>query len=313
MKQRTDDEQILLLGVLGMLVFVVVAGIVWLFGLGEDAEPDTEALEVVHADGGTGSIGAPGVVGRLPDAVGESSGIAVSRADSTLLWTHNDGPDGRVFLIRRTGELVGVVRAVGASVADVEDIAVGECPAEMAAPGCLYLADTGDNARDRESYAVLVAPEPAATAWGEGSTRELEVEFSALPFRYPDGSYDAEALALSPAGDLLVITKGQEGSAHVFRIPTDGDQAVPLGALPIDVSDEGLRPTGAALSPSGSSIAVRSDAALFLFASDDFSKTLHRCDLPSGQQGEAIDFITDVLFVVTQEGAGAPIEIVSCP
>jgi hypothetical protein len=312
-KHRPGDERILFLGVLGMLVFVIVAAIAWLLGPADGVvEPETSGLETAPPRGALELGSTPEVVGRLSEAVRESSGIAVSRADSTLLWTHNDGPDGRAFLIRRSGELVGVVRVVGADVTDIEDIALGECPEGMVAPGCLYLADTGDNSRDRDSYAILVAPEPEAAAWGEESTAELGVEFTTLPFRYPDGSHDAEALTLSPTGEILVITKGQEGSAEAFRITAD-QQAVPLGTLPIDVSDESLRPTGAALSPSGSRIVVRSDEALFLFSADDLSTTLHRCDLPTGRQGEAVDFITDSLLIVTSEGIGASLELVPCP
>jgi hypothetical protein len=304
MEKLTGDERILLLGVLGILLFVVVGAIAWLFGTADEASE----LET----SGDRSVLSLEVVGRLPDVVREGSGIAVSRNDSTLLWTHNDGTDGRVFLMRRSGELVGVVRMVGESVNDVEDIAVGPCPEELTAPFCLYLADTGDNSRNRDSYAILVAPDPEAESWGAGSTQELDVEFRALRFGYPDGSYDAEAFTLTPTGGMLVITKGQEGSAHAFRIVADGE-AVPLGALPIDVSNEALRPTGAALSPSGSSIAVGSNEAIFLFSAEDLSVILHRCDLPVGRQREAVDFISDSLLIVSSEGSGTPIELVRCP
>ena len=62
---------------------------------GPDVDPLAEAPTTTRAAGGqlTG-YGEATVLGRIADrAVGESSGLAASRRNPGLLWTHNDSDD----------------------------------------------------------------------------------------------------------------------------------------------------------------------------------------------------------------------------
>src|SRR5262245_45881211 len=86
---------------------------------------------------------------RLPD-LPEASGLAASRRNPGVLWTHNDSGDPFVFAITSTGGVKGRVRVTGAQVWDWEDIAVGPCPKGT----CLYIADIGDNDRRRRSVTI---------------------------------------------------------------------------------------------------------------------------------------------------------------
>ena len=153
--------------------------------------------------------------GTLPEVIRESSGVAVSSTDSQLLWTHNDGDDGRLFLVTRQGQLAGSFRVAGVDLNDVEDIEVSPCLDDDSA-SCVYLSDTGDNGRNRDVYAIHVAREPQPQ--GQAPSVLTEIPFTSLRFRFTDESRDVEALAVSPSGEVLVVTKGQEGAADVFRI-----------------------------------------------------------------------------------------------
>ena len=62
-------------------------------------------------------------------AVRESSGIAASRRNAGLYWTHNDSGDGPfLYAFDRAGTKRGVWRVAGAKSDDWEDLAVGPGP-----------------------------------------------------------------------------------------------------------------------------------------------------------------------------------------
>ncbi len=315
MASPLGDGRIMGLGLGAMAAFFATALVGWALGVAAPGPRPLASLDV-PTDTLKRAL-APGITGRLPGIVRESSGVAVSQYDSQLLWTHNDGRDGRVFLVRLSGALAAVVRVVGVEIEDVEDIETGPCPPGWEDESCLYLANTGDNGRDRDTYSILVAPEPDPGA-DLGSSVRTDVTFTETRFRYPNGSRDAEALAVSPDGEVFVVTKGQEGSAELFRIPESSESggvvdAVSIAVLPIDVENKEGRVTGAAFAASGDLLAVRSDESLHLFAPDDLTVALHRCPLPDAKRGEGVDFLVADLFVVTREGKPAPIEIVRCP
>lgn len=94
----------------------------------------------------------------------ELSGLAWSRANTDLLWTHNDSGDGpRVFAISASGAARGELSIQGATATDWEDIAIGPC----GAASCLYIADIGDNALARgmvRIYEVDEQPQLGGTA-----------------------------------------------------------------------------------------------------------------------------------------------------
>ena len=59
----------------------------------------------------------------------------------------------------KSGFFDGKLRArftLGVTTTDLEDVAVGRCPAGS----CVFIADIGDNASVRASVAILRAPEP---------------------------------------------------------------------------------------------------------------------------------------------------------
>lgn len=214
--------------------------------------------------------------GPLPPEVRESSGLAVSRAHPGVFWTHNDsGDQPRLYALDSAAALVATVDVDGAEAIDWEALDIGRCPGPAPSDGgrwCVYIADTGDKARQRDHVTVYVVPEPDPGA----TTSRVRVEGS-VRFRYEGGPFDAEALAVGPEGELVVATKGRAPRMWVFRIPaaevarvarTDDVLTLSNGvALPIEPElSVGRWLTGGALDATGTLLAVRTYTEVYFYA-----------------------------------------------
>ncbi len=140
----------------------------------------------------------------------EASGIAASRTVPGRLWSHNDSGHPMLFALDTRGSVTGRLRLSGAGVDDWEALAVGPCPAGS----CLYVADIGDNDASRKRITIYRVQEPSAV---EASVAVKDV-FHAT---YPDGAHDAEALLVTPAGGLFIVTKGDTGAVALYRFPSE--------------------------------------------------------------------------------------------
>jgi hypothetical protein len=154
-------------------------------------------------------------------AVKESSGIAASHFNTNILWTHNDSGDGPfVYAFDRQGKHRGVWRVTGAQAVDWEDMAIG--PGPRKGQSYLYLADIGDNSRNRDYITVYRVSEPRITPKDSSSTVQnpLGTELAdAIRLRYPDGKHDAESLMIHPStGDLYIVTKVRGAAAGVYKL-----------------------------------------------------------------------------------------------
>src|SRR5438552_1236875 len=120
------------------------------------------------------------VVGHIDaPAIGESSGIVASRKSPGVFWTHNDSGNPPVlYAIDQTGRLLGEF-AVDAANRDWEDIAIDDA-------GHLYVAETGNNARQKIDLHVYRVDEPQV---GGQTGRPLHVD-RLWKLEYPDQSID---------------------------------------------------------------------------------------------------------------------------
>ena len=144
-------------------------------------------------------------MGRMPTELRESSGLGVSQSYPGVFWTHNDSGDGpRLYAIDDSAALLATVTVEGAMARDWEAMDLGRCPA-AADRSCLYVADIGDNRSQRESVVIYIIEEPDPFA-GDHEAALVGV----VPFVYPDGPHDAEGLAITADGDVVVVTKGRE-------------------------------------------------------------------------------------------------------
>ncbi|HTN23867.1 MAG TPA: hypothetical protein VL120_07760 [Solirubrobacteraceae bacterium] len=141
----------------------------------------------------------------------ELSGLALSRTQPGVLWTHNDSGDrARVLAITRAGRLLADVAITGAEAVDWEDISVGPAPGGGDA---LYIADIGDNDARRAEVVVYRVAEPRVGGGGPAASAPA----ARLALRYPDGPHDAEALLVDrPSRALVIVTKSFGGESGVY-------------------------------------------------------------------------------------------------
>jgi hypothetical protein len=197
-------------------------------------------------------------------AIKESSGLAASRHNPGLFWTHNDSGDGPfLYAFDRRGTARGTWRVTGAKAYDWEDVAIG--PGVEPGRSYLYIGDIGDNDRERAEIIVYrvaepLAGEPADDMWG-GTRRTEPAE--AIRLRYADGRHDAEALAVHPAtGDLYIITKTMSGSktSGVYKLAAPFSTSIVNTLEKVsDLRLPGLFPgmvTGSDISPDGRKIVL---------------------------------------------------------
>jgi hypothetical protein len=271
-------------------------------------------------------------VGVVPDVLAESSGLAVSRTQPGVLWSHNDSGDApTLYAIDQTGGLLATIAVDGADARDWEDVALGPCPARPV-PGipepqrseaCLYVADTGDNERMRDVLAIYILTEPVLD---EIAGARPHATASALRFRYPDEPHDSEALAVLPDGSIVIVTKGRIGRIEIFGIAGRAVEEV-LGSDTILTAeyhgDTGITPdvrlgrqaTGAAVASDGLTMAIRTYAEVYFFrraehaARDAGWFDMGRpCLLGDAEPvGEAIDWLdAGTLLLASEQAPGRP-------
>lgn len=246
----------------------------------------------------------PGPVERcrvLDNRLAELSGLA---ADGENWYAVPDGGKQlQVAVLRKDCSLLRMITAA-VDPFDVEDLARG-------GDGRLWLADIGDNGRNRGSITLHVLPPQGRPAL--------------YRLTYPDGPHDAEALVLDQQDRPYVITKEILGGAGVYRPagPLSGAGPIQLervATLRVPPSTTPGGPTGtfgatlitgAATSADGGVLAVRTytDAYLYPVPGDDLVAALAvkpvRVPLSGEPQGEAIAFEPDGTLLSASERAGA--------
>lgn len=187
-------------------------------------------------------------VGNLSDpALNEVSGMARGRRDNSVLWVHEDsGAKADVHALTLTGQTRQTFRLTGVTAKDWEDMDVG--PGPQAGVNYLFLGDIGGV---RSSVTINRVPEPTVTG-PVGITSLAGTQ--QIVARYPDGSHNAEAMAVGADGTIYVITK--ETTTKVYAIPYPQSTSsvttmtkVAAGTLgpKTDVSGADIRPDGRAL------------------------------------------------------------------
>jgi DNA-binding beta-propeller fold protein YncE len=160
----------------------------------------------------------------------ESSGLAVD-PDGNVYWTVNDSGDrGVAYGIGLDGKVQGTLN-FRAEPQDVEAIAVHE--------DRLYVADIGDNSRERSSVRLYFFKNPRANG--------LTVAYYAYDLRYPDGPHNAETLLVDDSGRLFIVTKGRKGAIYEapMRPRRQGvNELQKVGAVPAHVTDGTFLPGG---------------------------------------------------------------------
>lgn len=203
-------------------------------------------------------------------AITEASGLAASRLNSGVLWTHNDGSRQRVFAVSTNGTLLASFN-LGVEVSDIEAVAVA--PGTASRIPCVYFGDIGGASFPNERRAeiqILRAPEPSISlAWASdpksGSLDGVEV----FHLRYPDGSYEAEALLVDPKLEQVYIATKQDATSRLYRADLSGatNGATLTFTFVRTVVFDSV--SGADISADGSRIILRRE---------DYAAAWYRCD-----------------------------------
>lgn len=261
---------------------------------------------------------APEMIGKIQtEDVKESSGLAASKCQENILWTHNDAGRGAlIYALGTDGRLLGTWKVPNAQNTDWEDMAAhkegGKC--------FLYIGDIGDNDQARNELTVYRVPEPTvSTAEAAGSPASAEAP-ELMRFSYPDSRNNAEALLVHPqSGDIFVLTKTNKGPSSVYKIgPAFGSAAAAiaqkLGEISVPSNPEG-RLTGGAFAPDGTRVLLcdlKNGYELNLpagAAADDIWKQKPTVvNLGDRPQGEAVSYSADgTAIYASSEKKNAPL------
>lgn len=268
----------------------------------------------------------------VSEPISELSGIVRSPTRDDTYWVHNDSGDSpRIFAITADGKSILPTYSkftsygdeeeegkeqwqgfpvLNAENVDWEDIAIDD--------NYLYIADTGNNGNNRRDLGIYLISEIDPTA----STRSAVIQH--LPVVYPeqtefppqDWHYDSESLFVFN-NQLYLITKHRGGGltgldfepgANLYRLDTRFTDK-PNVLVKVDSHNEILAATGADLSPDGSTLAVVSFDALWLF-SRPVDNSDHWLSGPSKRyafnrdavkQAEAVTWIDDATLLLGNE------------
>lgn len=258
---------------------------------------------------------------RAP-AITEASGLAYSVASDVFYVQNDSGDSARFFALdARTGRLRTTFRVPGAVNHDWEDLAVAR---DAAGVPSVWLADIGDNDATRREVQIYRVRERAAS-YGDITTSRPAV----WRLRYPTGPVDAESLFVDPHGRAYVVTKTTTGVSTVYAVPLTADRHRVqvmrrigtmvlhggrrlLHGLPVEA-------TGAAMSPDGTVLAVRTYLAVYLWhvRDGDVAAALRtrpvRVPLPLQRQGEGICFAYGNSVFVDSEGRDQPVWRIRLP
>jgi hypothetical protein len=252
----------------------------------------------------------------------ESSGVIPSRTQSGVLFTINDsGNDPLIFATDTAGDALGAWLLPGAVNRDWESVTIGSCPGGS----CLFVGDIGDNAERRPGVTIYRLREPKSLDSAGPAPTAASLDLDSAAVRYADGPHDAEAMWVSAAGDLCIVTKGRSGRIGLYLVPAAAFGAgTPvrierLQTLPITPDRRfGRWVTDAARSPDGRRVVIRTYTELFFFnlRNDRLGDVTSSCNVAGlEQQGEGVAWLDDRRLVLTSEaGTGVPgtLHVVTC-
>jgi len=247
--------------------------------------------------------------------IDESSGIAASRANPGVFWTHNDSGDPpRVFAFNAKGEDLAAFDVEGAIHRDWEDMAAFA----LGKKSYLLLADTGDNDAERERCTLYLVEEPRLDPARRGFRAKLRVAL-AIDFRYEDGARDCEAVAVDPTSRLVIlVSKAIAFSCTAYALPLPErvarDEVLvarPIARLKVpivtamDISPDGLRAIVLTYGHAFEYTRAVEETWADAFA---FARAPRTLAMPARRQGEAICYGNDgVTLYLTSEKAPRPL------
>lgn len=217
-------------------------------------------LSDLSVESATPTFGDPIEVGViLGSPIKEASGVASSRIQPGVLYTHNDGSaEPTVYAVDDQGRYLATFKLPQFPTGDFEDIAVGPGPDPRLS--YVYLGDIGDNRVNRSEIVVYQFPEPwTDLAWAGNPPSNDLGGGRAFHLQYPEQAADAETLLVdSIRRELFVITK-QSGVARAFKISIDSLTTDDVNYLEWVADVPFHMASGGSISPDGTQILLRNE------------------------------------------------------
>ena len=197
--------------------------------------------------------------------INEASGIAASRKNPGVLWTHNDSGDlNRIYAFNTQGKHLGVYYIEGAGALDWEDMAVG--PGPDSSEHYIYIGDIGDNQSQRELKYIYRVPEPDV----DSNQTPIDTTIygaEVITYKYPDGKRDAETVMVDPLTMDIYIVSKRESNVRVYRAPYPQSTTDTL-ILEHKVTLDSTQITGGDISLSGLEILIKTYFSIFYWNRD---------------------------------------------
>jgi hypothetical protein len=237
--------------------------------------------------------GPPRKLATLADhTIDESSGVASSRRQPGLFWTHNDsGGDAQIYLFDTKGRDLGSCVLADVLAYDWEDVASFTWQDKH----YLLLGDVGNNGLAADVQILHLVEEPPVEP-DKGVAVEKVPVVQTIFFSYEDDHRNCEALAVDPTDrTILLATKQFTLRCYVYALawPKD-DRKEALTARRIATLKIPLV-TGMDVSPNGRRAVLVTYAGAYEFvrkASEDWAEALARepreIEMPARIQGESI-------------------------
>lgn len=254
-----------------------------------------------------------GVVGDT--LISEASGLAASRGNPWVLWTHNDrGDSARVFAITERGALLGEFVLPGVVAEDFEDVACGPGPEHGVS--YLYIGDIGDNSALRSNIFIYRAPEPPVyPAFSNAPLGRALTNLATLRCVYPDSRRDAEALLVDPVTTSIFIAT-KDPTTEIYVIPYAAWFSPSVCTLQLVATLSVIsRVTGGDISPDGALIVLRAKDKICAWERQPnesvpaaLGRSPHLLPLRAEPQGEAVTFAADnSCYFTVSEGVSQPL------
>lgn len=236
------------------------------------------------------------IIKTVQPIISEASGIADSKKNKGFIWVHEDsGNPTQIFLLGHNGKVAKRVQLKNVVNRDWEELQLAD--------GIIYLADIGDNLKRYDQYIIYTFTEPDYAV-------DVVTEIKSIKFAYDDGPHDAEAFLVDAiTKDIFIITKS-DNPARIYKLSypysyTTLNTAMAAGAL----TKSGI--VGAAISPDGKEIIVKTYVELFRFKREagqtllqTFQNTFEKIPYQLEPQGEAVTFAADNsgYFTLSEKG-----------
>jgi hypothetical protein len=178
----------------------------------------------------------------------------------------------------------------------------------------LYVGDIGDNFNIRGGkIAVYRVPDGDPATIGDTFP-----EVVSLPYRYPDGPHNAEALFVDPVDPALYLVTKSTDEALVFRGSLEQVGDGPMELELIATLFLGAEVSSADISWDGGIIAFRGYSSVWMWnrapgqsVAEALAATPCPAPAPEERQGEAIAFDAELSYWTVSEGLEPEIHVVS--